>query len=87
MGRFEKIEASMRRAPHAQKFSDVVWLCDRLFGDSRQRGTSHRVYTGENPAVLINLQRGPGGEAKAYQVRQVLAALDAMRIEETNSGQ
>ncbi|MCL6422880.1 toxin HicA [Brachybacterium sp. JHP9] len=65
----------MRRSPGGVRFVDLVRVCDYYFGESRQRGTSHRVY--RMPWVgdpRVNIQ-DDHGMAKAYQVKQVLAAL------------
>ena len=66
----------MRRAPQGMRFSDLAKVCDHYFGQPRQQGTSHRVYRTPWPGdPRVNIQRGEGSNAKAYQVRQVLAAI------------
>ena len=52
-------------------------------GAPRQRGSSHRVY--ETPwqgDPRINIQNDKG-KAKAYQVKQVLLAVEKMEVEHT----
>ena len=50
------------------------------YGFERQRGTSHRVH--KNPSIqdklyqLLNIQRGKNGEAKQYQVKQLLEMIE-----------
>ena len=80
MAQIEKIVASMRQNPNNVSFNDVVKVCDHYFGNPRQEGTSHRVYKmpwAGDPRV--NIQKGNGNKAKAYQVRQVLAAIDRLK--------
>jgi citrate synthase len=84
MAQIEKIVAAMRQNPSNVRFTDMVKVCDHYFGEARQMGTSHRVYKmpwAGDPRV--NIQKGKGNKAKAYQVRQVLAAID--RLGEINN--
>ena len=37
----------------------------------RQRGGSHRIFSRDDVAEILNLQPRPDGTAKPYQVRQV----------------
>jgi hypothetical protein len=82
----EKIIEQMRRSPRNVRFDDLAKVCDEYFGEPRQDGTSHKVYkTPWQGDPRVNIQRGKDGNAKAYQVRQVLdaiARLDAERNEE-----
>jgi hypothetical protein len=86
VARTEKIVEQMRRSPQNVRFDDLVKVCADYFGEPRQDGTSHKVYkTPWQGDPRVNIQRGKDGNAKAYQVRQVLdaiARLDAERIEE-----
>lgn len=69
----------MRRRPTAVRFDELAALCDRLFGKPRQSGGSHLVYRMPWPGdPRVNIQRGHDGMAKAYQVRQVLAAVEKL---------
>jgi hypothetical protein len=77
VGKDDKILARMRAAPHDVPFDDVVKVCTSIFGPPRSSGTSHVVFKmpwAGDPRV--NIQRGSNGRAKAYQVRQVLEAID-----------
>jgi hypothetical protein len=80
MNAIEKILAAMRAAPQNVRFADLAKVCDHHFGQARQQGTSHAVYktpwTGD---PRVNIQRGDNGMAKAYQVRQVLAAIAKLK--------
>ncbi len=83
MAEIEKIIASMRQSPTNVRFNDLIKICDHYFGEARQQGTSHRVYkTPWQGDPRINIQQGSQGKAKAYQVRQVLAAIE--KLEDIN---
>ena len=78
MASIEDILAKMRRNPKGIRFNDVTKVCDHYFGKPRTSGTSHRVYKtpwAGDPRVNIQTARG---KAKAYQVRQVLLAIDRL---------
>ena len=79
MSSIEKIEAQMRASPRGVRFADLVKVCDHHFGDPRHHGTSHRVDRMPWPGdPRVNIQNDHGA-AKAYQVRQVLAAIDRLK--------
>jgi len=83
VAKIEKLLAQMRNSPSSVRFADVVKVCDHFFGEPRQRGTSHRVYRMPwqgDPRVNI---QNDHGKAKAYQVRQVLAAIDKLEGEQS----
>lgn len=63
------------------KFSELCKVCDFYFGDARQSGSSHRVYkTPWRGDPRVNIQNSKG-KAKAYQVRQVLKAIERLEVE------
>jgi len=75
----ENILDKMRQNPKGIRFNDLCKVCDLYFGEARQSGSSHRIYKTPwqgDPRVNIQNQKG---KAKAYQVKQVLKAVD--RIE------
>jgi hypothetical protein len=75
----KKILEAMRRAPGNVRFADLFKLCRQHFGEPRQRGTSHAVFKAPWPGdPRVNIQE-ENGRAKAYQVRQVLAAIDKLK--------
>ena len=81
MGRVAKILEAMRRNPREIRFTDLCAVCDAHFGAPRQRGSSHRVYRmpwAGDPRVNIQEHKG---FAKAYQVKQVLKAIDKLGVE------
>ncbi|MBU1862643.1 MAG: toxin HicA [Candidatus Omnitrophica bacterium] len=66
---------TMKRQPQNVRFSDLGKVCDYYFGEPRQKGTSHCIYKMPwpgDPRVNIQSDKGTG---KAYQVKQVLAAI------------
>lgn len=72
----DKLVEAMGENPRGVRYRDLCKVCDFHFGAPRQKGSSHRIYrTGVPSAPLVNIQSGPGGKAKAYQVRQVLKAI------------
>lgn len=79
MVRIAGIVAAMRANPAGVRFADLCRVCEHYFGEARQAGTSHRVYRTPWPGdPRVNIQEGKGGKAKAYQVRQVLRAIDKL---------
>ncbi|MCV7255325.1 toxin HicA [Mycobacterium hackensackense] len=79
MASVEKIEAKMRESVTNVAFSDLVKVCTHYFGEPRQKGTSHAVYrTPWAGDPRVNIQNDHG-KAKAYQVRQVLTAIDKLK--------
>lgn len=78
MASVDGIVAKMRRNPKGIRFSDLCKVCDFYFGEPRQSGSSHHVY--KTPWLgdpRVNIQNSKGN-AKAYQVRQVLKAIDKL---------
>jgi len=78
------IVTHMRENPTGVRFVDLCKVCDYYFGPARQKGSSHRVYkTPWRGDPRVNIQNRQG-YAKAYQVKQVLKALDKLEIEHGN---
>ena len=78
MAAVDKIIARMREEPKNIRFADLKKVCEVFFGPARQSGTSHLVFKTPWPGdPRVNIQNA-GGQAKAYQVRQVLLALDKL---------
>ena len=68
----------LRDNPKGVRFSELARICDRYFGQPRQRGTSHRVYRMPWPGdPRVNIQNDKG-MAIPYQVRQVIRALEKL---------
>ncbi|WP_246004215.1 toxin HicA [Nocardioides marmoriginsengisoli] len=63
-------------------FNDLRKVCEHYFGRPRQSGTSHLVFKMPWPGdPRVNIQNDHS-KAKAYQVRQVLAAVDRLHLEQ-----
>ena len=78
MASVSDIVAGMKQNPKGVRFSDLVKVCNHYFGEPRSRGTSHRVYrTPWQGDPRVNIQSAKG-RAKAYQVRQVLWAIERL---------
>ena len=81
-----KLLDEWRRSPKGVRFSDLAKVCEQVFGPARQSGTSHMVFRMPWPGdPRVNIQRGRDGKAKAYQVKQVLAAIE--KLEGMNNGE
>jgi hypothetical protein len=81
MAQVEEILAQMRRNPKGVRFADLRQVCDFFFGKARQRGSSHRVYqTPWSGDPRVNIQNDKG-MAKAYQVKQVLKAIERLEAQ------
>jgi hypothetical protein len=81
----EAILAEMRQHPAGVRFADACKVASHYFGEPRQNGTSHKVWKmpwAGDPRV--NVQKGEGGKAKAYQVRQLLRAIETLQAERSD---
>ena len=68
--------ADMRANPVNVRFTDACKVADHFFGKPTQHGTSHRVWKMPWPGnPRVNMQDDKG-KAKAYQVRQLLEAIE-----------
>lgn len=71
----------MRQNPKGIRFLDLSKVCVYYFGEPRQNSTSHKIFKtpwSGDPRVNIQNTRG---KAKAYQVKQVLNAIDKIEAE------
>ncbi|MCU9957520.1 toxin HicA [Burkholderia sp. BKH01] len=78
MASVSKILELTRREPANVRFNDRFKVCEAHFGAARQSGSSHAIFKTPwqgDPRVNIQNDRG---KAKAYQVRQVLDAIDRL---------
>ena len=68
----------MQQNQRGVRFNDLCKVCDHFFGQARQTGSSHRIYKTPwlgDPSLNIQNEKGM---AKAYQVRQVLKAIERL---------
>ena len=82
MARVEDLLRHIRQNPKDVRFSDVCKVCEFYFGKPRQEGTSHCVYRTPwqgDPRINIQNKRG---KARAYQVKQVLRAIERLESED-----
>ena len=80
MGNIDNILRRMKLNAKDIRFSDLCLVCDHYFGEARQSRTSHRVYKTPWPGdPRVNIQ-GHRGQAKAYQVKQVLLAIEKLEV-------
>jgi len=71
----------MRNNPAGVRFADVCRVCDHYFGQARQASGSHGVYkTPWSGDPRVNIQNSKG-YAKAYQVRQIIKAIERLEAE------
>lgn len=78
MAQSKKILEKMRREPANVQYADLFKVCEDHFGKPRQHGTSHAIFKTPwigDPRINIQSDRGT---AKAYQVRQVLLAIQKL---------
>ena len=82
MANIKEIVTLMRRNPKGVSFNDLCKVCDHYFGEARQTGSSHRIYkTLWQGDPRVNIQDDKG-MAKAYQVKQVLKAIERLEAQE-----
>jgi hypothetical protein len=80
MTKLDDLLIQMRKNPKDVRFSELCRICDHFFGESRQRKSSHRVYKTPWPGdPRVNIQNNKG-KAKAYQVKQVLLAIEKLEV-------
>ena len=81
MAKMRDVLAQMKRNPGDVRFNDLCEVCGNYFGEPRQRSSSHRTYkTPWQGDPRINIQNHKG-KAKAYQVRQVLLAIEKLEVD------
>lgn len=81
MAKIEDILVRMKINPSDVRFSDLSKVCIYYFGQARQKDGSHHVYkTPWQGDPRINIQNHKG-KAKAYQVKQVLLAIEKLEVE------
>lgn len=85
MASLDDILSRMRSNPQDIRFAELCRVCDFFFGKARQKSSSHRIYkTPWQGDPRVNIQNDQG-MAKAYQVRQVVRAIE--QLEEQNDRQ
>jgi hypothetical protein len=80
MANVDDILAQMKTSPKNIRFNDLRAVCDHFFGLPRHNASSHRIY--KTPWLgdpRVNIQNDKG-KAKAYQVKQVLLAIERLEV-------
>jgi hypothetical protein len=80
MNKIDAILAQMRQNPRDIRFNELCKVCGDFFGEPRQSGSSHRIYKipwQGDPRINIQNHKG---KAKAYQVKQVLLAIERLEV-------
>jgi predicted RNA binding protein YcfA (HicA-like mRNA interferase family) len=82
MSKTEKLLAAVRNNPRGVRFDELVRLVKALgFTKARTVG-SHVMFKHMRIEVpIVNLQPGPNGSAKPYQVEQVLSLIETYTLE------
>ena len=77
--KFDELLNKMRANPKGVRFSELEKVCEHYFGSARQNSGSHRIYKTPWPGdPRVNIQNSHG-KAKAYQVKQVLQAIEKLK--------
>ncbi len=84
MSSIDDIIRAMGKSPNNIRFADACKVCEYYFGKGRKSG-SHIVYTMPRAGdPRINLQ-DDNDKAKAYQVKQVLRAIEKLGVQDDDS--
>ena len=79
MAGIEDILKQMKGNPKGTRFNDLSKVCEHFFGEPRQSVSSQKVFkTPWQGDPRINIQKS-GKEAKPYQVKQVLLAINKLK--------
>ncbi len=76
MSDIENILKKMKRSQKGICFNELKKVCEHYFGPPRQSDSSHCIYKTPwhgDPRINIENQKG---KAKAYQVKQILLAIE-----------
>jgi hypothetical protein len=80
MAKIDNLLLMLKQNPKDVRFSDLCKICEHYFGEPRQQKSSHRIYkTPWQGDPRINIQNHKG-KAKAYQVKQVLLAIEKLEL-------
>jgi predicted RNA binding protein YcfA (HicA-like mRNA interferase family) len=78
--RLEKLHMRVASAPANARFEDVVHLAEAAgFVRDRIRGSHHNFIHTDDPSTVLTLQ-AEDGQAKLYQVRQLLDMIDRLHL-------
>lgn len=75
----DEILEKMRNSSTNIRFTELEKVCDHFFEKRPSKKTSHQTYKTPWPGnPRVNIQN-TGGKAKAYQVNQVLEAVEKLK--------
>lgn len=82
MGKCRKLYERAQTEPAGLRFEEACRLAE-CFGFERRKGSGSHVaiYKYAGFRELLNFQADKNGKAKAYQVRQLLAAVEEMDLD------
>ena len=81
MGKLKDLIRKLKQNPANVRFAELCKVCDHYFGEAWQSGSSHRIYKSPwQGDPRVNIQNNKG-KAKAYQVKQVLKAIERLEVE------
>jgi len=76
----ENILLQMYESPAGLRFAHLKKICEFYFGKPRQSASSHCIFKTPWPGdPRVNIQSHKG-KAKAYQVRQVIKAIEKLKV-------
>ncbi len=82
MSSVENIIVKMKSNPKGIRFNDLNKVCEHYFGSPRQSGSSHCIFKTPWPGdPRVNIQNHKG-KVKAYQVKQVLFAIEKLEVDD-----
>lgn len=73
-----KAVKDLRGKENNTRFERLASICTKAFGEPVIKGSHHVYKMPWSGDPRINIQPGQGGKAKAYQVKQVVEALDKL---------
>lgn len=80
MSDIAKIVQRMKTSPSGIRFAELKKVCEYYFGEARQSGSSHCVFkTPWSGDPRVNIQNRKGN-AKPYQVKQALQAIEKCEV-------
>ena len=80
MVRLRKRITRLRSNPRNVPWQELVSVCDALFGEPTRIAGSHRIYDVKWSESRLLVLQPRGANAKPYQVRQVLKAIEELEV-------
>ncbi|HSU15635.1 type II toxin-antitoxin system HicA family toxin [Longimicrobium sp.] len=77
----EKLLEAARANPAGLRIAEACTLAECFGWTFARQAGSHRLYKRQGNPNLMNFQEDRNGKAKAYQVRQLIAAIEELGTE------